>query len=190
MSRTSVFLISPFPRSALLFSFCILTAGGAMLLGGCQRQKPVTVASAPAIDYGAKVSFGQDGNSERFRLSGWSKAEEKFTWTEGPVAVLRMRIPATQDSVTLRMKLSGLAKEPILPFQPLEVRVNDQKVADWEVSNAAEFAAAIPPDVTRSGGELTITLKTLKATSPQSLGLNTDSRVLGICCFEFELSKG
>jgi hypothetical protein len=88
------------------------------------------------------------------------------------------------------MKLAGLIKEPELPFQPVEVLVNDQKVADWKVGDTADFIAAIPHDITRKGGELTITLKVPKAISPKALGLNADPRVLGICCHELELTKG
>lgn len=164
----------------------------ALVLASCKRHGPAEkrAADAPAIDYGTKINFGQGGGSEPFRESGWSKTEEKFTWTEGPEASLRMRVPATDASVTLRMKLSALFREPVVPFQMLEVRVNDKRVADWQVSNPAEFAAALPPSITKAGGELTITFKTPTATSPKSLGLNDDPRVLGICCWELELSKG
>ena len=160
----------------------------------CNRSIPTEnaeqSANGPELSYGTKVSFGIGGGSERLRTSGWSKTEEKFSWSEGIFAVLAMRLPATQESVTLRMKLAGLIKEPELPFQPVEVLVNDQKVADWKVGDTADFIAAIPHDITRKGGELTITLKVPKAISPKALGLNADPRVLGICCHELELTKG
>jgi hypothetical protein len=163
-------------------------------LGACNRSSPLDDADVSAgsaeLAYGATVSFGQGGGSERFRESGWSKTEEKFTWTEGTVAALKMKIAATTASVTLKMRLSGLMKEPALPFQPVEVEVNGQKMADWQVGDVSEFVAAIPHDITKKGGELTITLKTPKATSPKALGLNADPRVLGVCCLSLELSKG
>lgn len=163
-------------------------------LGGCDRSSPVEDAEASAdaaeVKYGSKVGFGAGGGSERLRVSGWSKTEDKFSWTEGTTAVLRTKVSATQDSVTLRMRLSGLKKEPELPFQPVEVSVNDQKIADWEVGDINDFVAAIPHDITSKGGELTITLKVPKATSPKALGLTSDPRVLGICCHELELMKG
>jgi hypothetical protein len=163
-------------------------------LGACNRSSPLDDADVSAgsaeLAYGATVSFRQGGGSERFRESGWSKTEEKFTWTEGTIAVLKMKIPATKNSATLKMRLAALVKEPALPFQPVEVEINGQKIADWQVSDVAEFVAAIPHDITKKGGELTITLKTPKATSPKALGLNADPRVLGVCCLDLELSKG
>ena len=165
-----------------------------LFLSACHRSDSVDDADvsggAAELTYGTKVSFGQGGNSERFKESGWSKTEEKFTWTEGTVAILKMKLPASNDSVTLKMRLAGLVKEPVLPFQPVEVEINGQKTADWQVSDVAEFVAAIPHDVTKKGGEVTVTLKMPKATSPKALGINVDPRVLGVCCLDLELSKG
>jgi hypothetical protein len=154
------------------------------------KKDNADASSGAELKYGTKVEFGTGGESERLRNSGWSKTEEKFSWSEGMFAVLVMRVAPTTESVTLRMKLSGLIKEPELPFQPVEVLVNDQKIADWQVGDTADFIAAIPHDLTKKGGELTITLKVPKATSPKALGLNADPRILGICCHELELTKG
>jgi hypothetical protein len=94
------------------------------------------------------------------------------------------------DTVSLKIRLAALMKAPELPFQPVEVHINDQKIAEWQVSDTAEFVAAIPHDLTKAGGVLTIVFKTPKATSPKALGLSADPRVLGICCLDLELSKG
>lgn len=165
-----------------------------LCLGACNRSDPVddldASDGAPLLAYRTKISFGQGGGSERYRGSGWSKTEEKFTWTEGTTAVLKMKVPATNGSVTLKMRLAGLIKEPALPFQPVEVEINGQKMTDWQVGDMAEFATAIPHHITKKGGELTITLRTPKATSPKALGVNVDPRVLGVCCLDLELSKG
>jgi hypothetical protein len=82
---------------------------------------------------------------------------------------------------------SSRSAAPELPFQPVEVYVNQQKVAAWQVAEDAEFSAAIPQEITRRGGLLTITLKIPKTTSPNALGLSADPRVLGVGCFDFQL---
>jgi hypothetical protein len=53
-----------------------------------------------------------------------------MTRTQGTAAVLAMRVSPTNEPVVLKMKLAGLTKDPELPYQPVEVYVNDQKVAD------------------------------------------------------------
>jgi hypothetical protein len=161
-------------------------------LCGCNRSAPTLESSAPApeVQFGSRIIFGQGGNSEAYRISGWSKTEEKFTWSEGTSAQLRIRVPASEDTISLKMRIAALIKPPELPFQPVEIWVNDQKIAEWQVGNTAEFVATIPHDLMKLGGPLTVLIKTPKATSPQALGLNADPRVLGVCCFDLELSKG
>lgn len=168
----------------------------AMLLWSCDHSGPEAAPDAtandntPKVEYGTKIEFGLGGNSEPFKASGWSKAEAKFTWSEGTAAVLRVKVAPTEGTVALKMTLAALIKEPELPFQPVEVAVNDEKIADWEVGKTDVFTAAIPHNITKVGGVLTITFRTPKSTSPKALGLNEDPRILGICCLNFELSKG
>lgn len=161
-------------------------------LASCNRSETVTTnPSGPAeIAFNTRITFGQGGTSEPYKAGGWSKTEEKFTWTEGASAQLRIPVTPTNDSVALKIRMAALIKSPELPFQPVEVYVNDQKIAEWQVGDTAEFVAAIPHDITKPGGILMINFKTPKATSPKALGLSADPRVLGICCLDLELSKG
>jgi hypothetical protein len=76
---------------------------------------------------------------------------------------------------------------PELPFQPVAVYVKEQKVADPQVAEDAEFSAAIPQEITRRCGLLTITLKIPKTNSPKALGLSADPRVVGVGCFDVQL---
>ena len=152
---------------------------------------PETSTPSKGVDlaYGTEVSFGNGGNSEPFRVSGWSGTEPQMTWTEGTAAVLAMHVSPTNEPVALKMKLAGLTKDPEVPYQPVEVYVNDQKVADWQlVADPADFSASIPQEMTRRGGLLIITLKIPKATSPKALGMSADPRVLGVACFDLQLA--
>ena len=179
-------------RSVSRFSSAPLLAIALISLASCDRS-PTAEDQAPLppeVPYGTKIVFAQGGNSESYKISGWSKTEEKFTWSEGSSAQLRVPVPATPDTVSLKIRLAALIKPPELPFQPVELWLNDLKIAEWQVGNTAVFVAAIPPDLTKAGGVLTITIKTPKATSPQALGLGADPRVLGICCLDLEISKG
>jgi hypothetical protein len=179
-------------RSVATITSTILLTFALIFLAGCDRSQPtMEVTPGPAeLPYGSKIVFGLGGNSDSYKVAGWSKTEEKFTWSEGTSATLRIPVAATEDSVSLKMRLAALIKAPELPFQPVEIQVNDQKIAEWQVGDTAEFVASIPHDLTKPGGVLTILIKTPKATSPKALGLNADPRVLGICCLDLELSKG
>lgn len=168
-----------------------VAVASAVLSAYGQSETPNQSIPSSGVDlaYGTKVSFGAGGKSEPFRVSGWSATEGEFTWTVGTSAVLAMRVSPTPDQVVLKMHLGGLTKEPHLPLQPTEVYVNDQKVADWQVAKPAEFSAAIPQEMTRSGGLLRTTLKIPKAASPKELNMSADPRVLGVQCHDLQLVK-
>lgn len=181
-------------KPQLLFS-ALVGAGLALeliALAGCGRSETTantTPTPAAAVQFGTQISFGEGGNSELYKVSGWSKTEAKFTWTEGTSARLKIPVTATDDPVSLKLTMAALIKPPELPLQPVEIYVNDQKIAEWQVGTTAEFVAAIPSSFTKVGGDLNVEIKTPKATSPKSLGLSADPRVLGICCFQIELAK-
>ena len=197
MTPSKVSRISkPVSVAAVKFPALPAAALALVMLSACGKSKTPEASTTPEpstpsrgvdLAYGTEVSFGKGGNSELFRVSGWSRTEPQSTWTEGTAAVLAMRVSPTNEPVALKMKLAGLTKDPELPYQPVEVYVNDQKVADWQVANEEEFSAPIPQEMTRRGGPLRITLKIPKATSPQALGMSADPRILGVACFDLQL---
>ena len=181
-------MIGPGRSTIRRFCFALPLLFAAAGLGGCSRSD--TAAAGPEIQFNSKIVFKQGGNSDAYKVRGWSKTEEKFTWSEGTSAQLRVSLPAAQEAVTLKARVAALVKAPQLPTQPVEVYANDQKIAEWQVGEAAEFTAALPNDITKAGGLVTIDFKTPKATSPKDLGINADPRILGICLTDLEFSKG
>ncbi|MFN2508704.1 MAG: hypothetical protein ABR589_08010 [Chthoniobacterales bacterium] len=162
------------------------------MLTACGRtDEPVAqTTAADGNDYtlGNVIRFGKGGGSEAYRLSGWSDTEKEFTWTTGQSATLLLTIPKVDHPLKLRMRLGGFIKAPELPFQPVEVLANDQKIGDWQVSSPKEFTALIPAEIANQG-QLTLEIRMPKATSPQSVGVSEDSRVLGVNCFYLALTK-
>lgn len=165
----------------------------ALLFAACDKPAPTTANStsgaAGASVIGKRIEFKQGGDSEQYRLSGWSKSEEKFTWNEGNSAKLSLPIEKMPGALVLKITMAALIHEPDLPTQPVEVYVSGQKIADWQVGNTAEFTATIPGEMTKDGSALAIELKTPKATSPKALGQSADPRVLGVCVHAVELAK-
>ena len=170
-------------------------AFGFLTFTGCNKtDTPPALQQASPLNntyqIGDVIRFGAGGGSERFRREGWSDTEKEFTWTTGQSAKLAFSIPASTERFDLRMRLTGLIKPPELPSQPVEVFANGEKIAVWEVAQTADFTAQIPAALRQNGAELTIELKTPKATSPKALGLSEDARILGVLCSELALTKG
>src|SRR5205085_6363448 len=92
--------------------------------------------------------------------------------------------------LSLKTAMAAFTHAPERPSQPVEVFVNGQKLAEWEAnSNPAEYQLTIPADTVKRGRTLEIEFRTPKATSPKSVGLNEDPRVLGVCLQWLELTK-
>lgn len=161
-------------------------------LVGCSKPSASSSESEQAgakSVIGQRIDFAQGGASEKYRVSGWSKTEEKFTWSEGTSAKLLLPVGSDGGPWLLKVTMAGLIHPPDLPAQPVEVYANDRKVADWQVGNTADFAATIPDEANKAGGKLDIEFRVPKAASPKSLGQNEDPRVLGICVHAVELTK-
>ena len=139
--------------------------------------------------YETVVNFGADGHSERFRRWGWSDTEKNFTWTVGTSSKLQLQIPPTNRPLGLRMRLAANFKEPELPIQPVLVFVNGKQLAEWHVALAEHFRVVIPRELLRSDRLLEIKLNMPRATSPRLLGLKDDPRILGVSCYEFEITR-
>lgn len=160
-----------------------------LLLLSVLAQTGCNTSSNSADVIGQRIEFKSGGNSERYRISGWSATEAQFTWSEGTSAKLALPIAAKAGALTLKLTIAALVKEPELPFQPVELYANGQKITDWQVGDTAEFSASIPAEVIGDSRTLTIEFRTPKAVSPKSLGLNADTRVLGICVHSLQLVK-
>jgi hypothetical protein len=143
-----------------------------------------------ATDYalGTIIRFGSRRGAERYEVNGWSKAEPEFTWTEGTSAALQLQMPSASGRLALHARMRGIATSADVPFQPTDVYVNGQKVAHWDVGAPAEFQAAIPPEVACQNDALMIEFRTPLAVSPSALGANADTRVLGVCVFELQVT--
>lgn len=175
-------------RNDIILLFCV---AGAVLTTSCSKTKIEPLSTNQSgRDYalGKQILFGESGDSERFKVSGWNSTEKEITWTEGPLAVLQLTGIDATGSLRIKMTLAALVKPPELASQSVEVFANGQKVADWQVTGKSEFVALIPPGGSQ-GNTLTIELRIPKAASPKSLGLSEDPRVLGLSCFDLTISK-
>jgi len=159
---------------------------------GCKRsdQSPSAVDAAASDVVGRRIEFKTGGNSEPYRVSGWSTTETQFTWSEGTVAKLNLPVAANPGGLRLKLMTGALIHEPDFTSQPVEAYANGQKIAEWQVGDVAEFTATIPGEITKTAGTLTLEFRTPKSTSPKALGVNADPRLLGICVRSLELTKG
>jgi phosphoglycerol transferase len=134
---------------------------------------------------GSHIYFGQGGDSDRFKVRGWSGTEPEFTWTEGKSAVLQFTNVPPGHPLILKVTANALT------FDPIVVHANGQKVAKWQITSAVgEHTASIPMGVVDNTKRLQIEFWFSKPVSPKSIGLNADTRILGLCVFDLVLQEG
>ncbi len=181
----------------LIFRVCGKTTAASLIAAvylplhvGAQSPPAASAPAAVRDVVGKTIHFGQGGGSEKFRVSGWGDTEPNFTWSLGNSATLSFPVSSAGSALNVRFKMSAMINPPSFPQQPVELLANGHKIADWQVGSLADFRATVPADVVKSGnGVLKLQLNTPKATSPKSVNQGNDARVLGVCCWEIEITN-
>lgn len=172
-----------------------VTLAALVLLTGCGKDVPEKSAEARprawVYEYGEKIRFGLGGDSERFRLTGWGETEPGATWTDGIAASLNIRVPPTTGAIKFKLKGAGMNHKPVLPFQPIDVSINGEVVAHWEVDEEKIYAFDVPAKFLSPTEERvwTVDFYIPKAQSPAKLGLSPDPRRLGLRCVELLITE-
>ena len=145
-----------------------------------------------ARNWGAVINFGNNGNAKHFKLDGWAKAEEVFTWTVGHEASLRIPIYFPDSShITLKAIMSGFIKPGKADQQVVYVMVNGTELERWvfETPGFQGKDLVIPSEILLESGALCITFRMPDAVSPYQTGLSDDERRLGIAVQSIELME-
>jgi lipopolysaccharide transport system ATP-binding protein len=141
-----------------------------------------SVALLRPYAWGRRLDFGIDGDAVRHKHAGWAIPEEISTWTDGPEAILRFDLPASQSNRVFRMRAAGFCTANI-HHQRVNVFLDEHQVGTWEVSQTAEHSVILPSKRLTSADRHRIRLVLPDASSPQAEGLSTDSRLLGLQVF-------
>lgn len=179
----------------------------AMLLTGCGRDDRKESAKArPRLhycEYGMTIFFGLGGDSERVRVRGWSYTEPHFTWSDSHSAALGIRLLPAKHPIRMHFKMAGMNAPPRLPFQVVDVHVNSEKLATWEVGDERVFTLVVPrrfvaapkrapgappPFIAEPGTRLLIEFSIPHAISPHELGHSEDRRQLGLRLAELRIA--
>jgi hypothetical protein len=186
-------------RAATTPQLAVIRAAALLLLAactfaGCGESPVAAVTPSPSPTareaiLGKVIRFGTGGGSEQYRTAGWSKTEEKFTWSQGKSAKLELPVGAGAGALELELAMAAYIKPPELPTQLVELYANGAKVAEWEVGETAEFSAVIPASAAAGKTELELEFRTPKAVSPKAAGGADDSRVLGVALHHLKVTR-
>jgi hypothetical protein len=132
------------------------------------------------------VDFSGKGAGWFYAAEGWSSPEDWGCWTIGKEARIVMRISEyIGQELTLNMTYGALANQK-KPCQKVAITGNGHAIATQEICLAdnggspTPHSYRLPVGVVSADGLLEIRIITPDATSPKHLGINGDSRILGV----------
>lgn len=123
-------------------------------------------------------------------LSGFSTKENGFRWTDGNEALISFHIKTPEEPVkNCQLIITGFFfTDPKNPVQRFGIKINGKELGWKEGSASNEFAFDIPVEVVNNADELNIEILLPDAKSPSSVGVSSDTRVLGLALQKLEIS--
>lgn len=138
----------------------------------------------------SRIGLG-DPSSDAFVVSGFSGPEGFFRWTAASRAELRLpvpRLPSRATHLVVAVQLTPYLAEGRRTAQRVSVTLAGHALTTWTVKRLepSVYVARIDRALL-SRDEVVLTFDLPDAVSPSTLGLGTDTRVLGVAVHSIEL---
>jgi hypothetical protein len=139
-----------------------------------------SLAGYPFLPPGQLVSFGGDLDPRDFLASGWWAAEGWGVWGRNDRHAIRLHVPDHSGGyVDLHLTVRSFVM-PDVPPPVLDITSNGHFLDRFELSGAQQtLKLRLPPSSIDSGNVL-LHLRLSHATSPSSVGIDGDTRRLGV----------
>jgi hypothetical protein len=128
------------------------------------------------------IDLSLAGDPKGALLYGWSEPETSGRWTDGPEAALVFDLGAARYSPTIAFAMSAMVAQAA-PRLRVEIWINRQRLADWlfEEAHALPHTRSLTiPEVALTPRHQVLTFVIREPKSPQSLGISSDVRQLGV----------
>jgi hypothetical protein len=142
----------------------------------------------PATPYalGRTLNFTTSGDAGPFLTLGWGPALESGTWTQGPMAMLRLgmhQAMVADRPLVLEVTAVPFLVERLHPRLHVDVVVNGQELAQWLFPigrSKPQQRLRIPPELVVNRHGLDIEFRVRNPASPLYLGTGPTSAFLGL----------
>ena len=119
---------------------------------------------------------------------GWSGAEPEFRWTDGTEAGIVFAIGEITP-LSMQIKAQPFLAAGKVPKQTLYVALNGHNIAQMELTDDHVSDLSVDLPVKYLARENRLILGLPDATSPESIGINNDQRLLGLAVREITLVR-
>lgn len=132
------------------------------------------------------INFSSQGRGQFYIGEGWSGSEDWGTWSVNKESKINMHL-LNSNRTPLTLELTyGVMLNDKLPCQRVKISANDYPISNENICMSTYGTTptlhryTLPAEIVLDDGVLTIKLNTPDASSPQSLGINNDPRVIGL----------
>jgi len=135
------------------------------------------------IEHGRVYDFSDDNQARMFSGEGWSITSSNSRWNSGEKATLNFKTQGNQLPLKLIVQNSPFFVKGKHETQEIEVLFpsgNKQLISLQHGETNGKFVIHIAASDITADGAVSVSLNFLNATSPQSLGVNNDTRLLAI----------
>ena len=136
-----------------------------LICGRGLDKVPGLTEIAPYVPNGSRVlatAYFDQGVNPPELVSGWSGADPKGVWSDGPRSTMTVAVPGAAPGAPLIVELHAMsfAKPPSV-MQKIEVSVKGRKLVTWNVEKAnwRPYRVSVPADLVTPGQPLTLDYK-------------------------------
>ena len=149
-----------------------------------ETAPPLHTPRAPPYNIGDVIAFGWAGNARDYLTVGWAPASGGGTWTEGPMAMLRLGLDsaaAQPRALVLEASIVGFIERGHRRLD-VDVAVNGQTLDHWIVrsSGPSHRRTRIPAAVWTARGGLDIEFLLRNPAAPLYVGSGASTSFLGL----------
>ncbi|MFA5960987.1 MAG: sulfatase-like hydrolase/transferase [Tatlockia sp.] len=158
------------------------------------KYRTLSAGKISLINYytlGMPLVFSSKGNAEPFLGQGWSGAEATHRWTDGAISRIVLNLGKTKhEALSLRLYAGAFPTKDKGP-QPVDLLVNGQKVASWQLYPASQWIEATIPAAMVTNSIVEIRFLMQEPTAPCELNATRegDCRKLGIKAEQLIINK-
>lgn len=150
----------------------------ARYLGGLFQS--IIVNEIDSYSLPAEFNFGEMGNANTIKGTGWWNSEPEFTWTDGQNAQLFLPlIPGDTENIKLVISAIPFLNGEELGQQLVIIRSQGVEIGRWTMDHDGEYTVVVPSKYINDQ-LLNIEFEMPNAFSPASLGPGQDDRLLGM----------
>lgn len=138
---------------------------------------------------GAIINWSTQEDIYKFDPGGWSSSESTHTWTIGREATLSISLEKLPEKdLEMKLTLTPFTVPNKLDEQMIEVYINDNYIQTFSAKTYGEYSIEIPLKYIETP-LINIKLSISNPTVPASLGIDDDSRELGIALHSITIEE-